>query len=294
MNDAEAREALRGLTGFEHGEVRQIHGGWAYFTFAVEPDWIFRFPRNPVVARDLAREQRLLPVVSRHVPFAVPRFEWIGRFRERPFAGYRRIPGRPLRSDDVDDVLAVELAHALDALHSVPRGPVRQALGVEGSCEEWRARYAELRELFSLRIAPLLSEELAAAALRGFGRFLERDSRTLEQTVLVHNDLGTEHLLVDPSVGRLVGIIDFEEAGLGDPAIDLVGLWLDCGLEVMEGVLRATAQHGSEPLRDRMRFYAWMSAVHTMLFALEEDRPQLFEDGVRALRLWLVEAGLLG
>ena len=39
---------------------------------------------------------------------------------------------------------------------------------------------------------------------------------------LVHNDLGLEHLLVGPGPQELAGIIDFEDATIGDPAIDLV------------------------------------------------------------------------
>lgn len=41
-----------------------------------------------------------------------------------------------------------------------------------------------------------------------------------EERRLIHNDLDIEHLLLDPSTGSLVGIIDFADAERGDRARD--------------------------------------------------------------------------
>jgi len=41
---------------------------------------------------------------------------------------------------------------------------------------------------------------------------------------LVHADLFPEHVLVDDATGRPVGMIDFEDASVGDPASDHAGL----------------------------------------------------------------------
>lgn len=69
------------------GRIQPITGGWSYWTFEVEPDghgeqvessvvepgWIFRFPRNSVVAENLQKEQAVLLVIASRVNFAVPR-----------------------------------------------------------------------------------------------------------------------------------------------------------------------------------------------------------------------------
>ena len=41
---------------------------------------------------------------------------------------------------------------------------------------------------------------------------------------MVHNDICPDHLIVDPRSGRLTGIIDFSDAIVGDPVLDMVGL----------------------------------------------------------------------
>ncbi len=41
---------------------------------------------------------------------------------------------------------------------------------------------------------------------------------------LLHGDLGSTNLLIDPIDGRLTGVLDWEGAGPGDPAVDLAAL----------------------------------------------------------------------
>ena len=40
-----------------------------------------------------------------------------------------------------------------------------------------------------------------------------------------HGDLGAEHILVDRGRGEIIAIIDWGDAGWGNPVADLVGLW---------------------------------------------------------------------
>jgi aminoglycoside 2''-phosphotransferase len=41
---------------------------------------------------------------------------------------------------------------------------------------------------------------------------------------LVHGDLTSYHLLVDPTERRLAAVLDFGTAGIGDPAVDVAAL----------------------------------------------------------------------
>jgi len=126
-----ARDALRSLPGFDVpdlGGIREIPGGWSSYTFAfaVEPDWIFRFPRSEITARGHAKERRLLPLVERFVTFEVPRFEHLGVHAGLEFAGHRRVRGQPLDAGRADPTA---LAAMLDELHAVPVAEVSAAWG---------------------------------------------------------------------------------------------------------------------------------------------------------------------
>ncbi len=220
----------------DHGQIHPIKGGWSYWTFEIghrgldeqaefpTPGWIFRFPRNSVVAGNLQKERAVLAIIAPRVDLAVPCFEHVGTWRDQPYAGYRRIPGRPLSGRPftgckLADEVAESIAAALYTLHTISPSQVSGACGVIPTVEAWRQRYHELRETVRARVAPLLDSRMREVVERGFGRFLDEDLATLEDVALVHYDLGCEHILIEEDGTAVTGLIDFEDVTIGDPAI---------------------------------------------------------------------------
>lgn len=75
--------------------------------------------------------------------------------------------------------------------------------------------------------------------------------------VLIHNDIKGEHILVDAESGQITGILDWADAGVGNPAVDIAGLVLTVGTslatelaqevgysssEIMQGVMQARCE----------------------------------------------------
>ncbi|MCY3773277.1 MAG: phosphotransferase [Gemmatimonadetes bacterium] len=302
--------------GLDHGRVHLISGGWSYWTFEVElrgqggqdesfePGWIFRFPRNSVVAGNLQKEQAVLPVVASRVAFDVPRFEHVGTWHDQPYAGYRRIPGRPLSGHPLTgsklaDEAAGSIAEALSSLHDIRTSLVAEVCAVEPTVDAWRRRYHELRDTVRARVSPLLDSRVLEAVECGFNRFLDEELATLNDIALVHCDLGCEHILIGDDGKTVTGLIDFEDVTIGDPAIDFVGIFVTYGMEAVERI-RDYYQRAldvqrtlDERFEQRLRFYTWMASCHEILYGLEEGREDLVEDGIKGLRIRLGHAGLL-
>ena len=78
--------------------------------------------------------------------------------------------------------------------------------------------------------------------------------------VLVHGDVYEDHLLLDSATGAL-GLIDFSDLAVGDPAIDVAEL-LDYGRPFLEDVVRRSG--GDAALVDRSIRYARWLAVYLM------------------------------
>ncbi len=339
--------------GLDHGRVHLITGGWSYWTFEVEsdghdaqvefftpgesfkpgesrkpcechnPGWIFRFPRNSVVAENLQKEQAVLPIVAPRVDFAVPRFEHAGFPNGQSFAGYRRIPGRPFSDhpfnsrglyDDtggsvasalssreitgatagsIASALTSALAAALSSLHAIPTSLVAEACAVEPTVDAWRQRYCALWETVRNRISPLLDSCLLDAVERGFERFLQEDLATLKDVALVHCDLGCEHILIGDDGTTVNGLIDFEDATIGDPTIDFVGIFVTYGMEAIKKIRDGYRLELDMNFERRLRFYTWMASCHEVIYGLEEGKADVVEDGVEGLRTRLGSAGLL-
>jgi aminoglycoside 2''-phosphotransferase len=276
----DARDALRSLAGFDVPDldgIREIPGGWSSHTFAVEPDWIFRFPRSEITARGHAKERRLLPVVARFVTFEVPRFEHLGVYEGLEFAGHRRVRGRPLDGARADPAA---LAAMLDELHAVPVAEVRAVLSeADSRAMSWGAYYEELEREVARRVLPLLEPAVASEVQRGLRAYLETGLPEPAELCLVHADLGAVHILVDPATGAPRGMIDFEDASLGDPAIDVVGIRIAAGAAVAREVCAAHPRMTNAAL-ERLDFFTWMGSVHAILYGLTEDRPGEVEQGI--------------
>src|SRR5262249_3829340 len=91
---------------------------------------------------------------------------------------------------------------------------------------------------------------------------------------IIHGDLAPYHLCFDPDTRRLNGIIDFGNAGPGDPALDVGSLILAFG-ESLLGPVQA-AYPALTDLVDRARFHAATLELRWALAAVRSRDPAWF------------------
>ncbi|HXW46106.1 MAG TPA: aminoglycoside phosphotransferase family protein [Streptosporangiaceae bacterium] len=210
--------------------VRSFGSGWDHDLFSVGPEWIFRFPKRADRVPWLLREIEILSVAGSRLGSLVPRFELIGapsgRFRY-PFVGYRRLPG--IGADQVPAsgpaglaALAADVGRLLTALHRIDPGlmPPAPAASDRGS---WSAQVRADLAAAADAVRPLLRPDVRARAEPYLAGEVPEPPAAGPQRFL-HNDLGPEHLLVDPLTGRLTGVIDFTDAMVGEAVHDFAGL----------------------------------------------------------------------
>ena len=222
----------------------------------VDDEWVFRFPRRSGVEEALEVEIALLPALAAALPVAVPSFEYVSR--SPLFVGYRVIRGEPLVDEDAGGVRAVlEALHALD-----PTGlPLAQTDWVDA----YRRQCAEFERL----VFPLLDGDTRRRAQRLFD---EVETLVDFEPVLLHADLGPDHLLVRD--GRLSGVIDWGDARVGDPALDYA--WLLNG---------PFADWDVDPdLRRRARFYHRLGPWYETHYGLFTQQPAHVERGLAGIR----------
>ncbi|ANW22126.1 phosphotransferase [Streptomyces clavuligerus] len=201
--------------------------GWDSEARLVDGRWVERRPRRPEVAARLLAETRLMPWLAPRLPLAVP----VPRVLTHDPLAVRHalVPGAPLEHPTPRDGRL--LGRFLRALHTVDAADaVRHGALPAGAA---RAERAEEGADFRRRVLPLLPPERhrsAAALLDAV--------RALPAAALVHGDLGPEHLLAEeaPPTGPLTGVIDFGDAHVGDPAIDLAWALYGAGRAVADAV----------------------------------------------------------
>jgi aminoglycoside phosphotransferase (APT) family kinase protein len=234
----------------------EIDRGWDFKILVVDDEWVLRIPRSELSIEELEKEIELLPLLGPALPVEIPHFEHV--WRDPLFVIYPLIRGASLRDEDSGGVRAF-----LDALHSLDSSnlPVPRP----GWLDIYRGHAADWRAL----VFPLLDADERS---RGEALLAEVETLTGFAPTLVHCDLGPEHLLCRD--GRLVGVIDWGDAKIGDPAIDYA--WLlnqpfpDWDVD--------------DDLRRRAEIYHRLGPWFEVEYGLRTDRPEWVRTGLAGVR----------
>ena len=255
---------------------------------SLDERWIFRFPKSPYVAADLAHELEILPRLQGRLPLPIPAPVFSATDSETGrvlFMGYAMLPGQPLLRErfaqlqadaDLAARIARDLTDFLLALHAIPVAEV----GLADAAEDGRAVWTRFYHAFRQDLFPHMRPDARAAVSQDLEAALA-DARLWQyDNCLIHGDLGAGNILFKD--GRVSGIIDFSFCNIGDPAQDLGALLSSYG-EDFAALLLAyyPALHDCLP---RARFYRRQYALEQALFALRDNDPAEFEDGIAAYR----------
>jgi aminoglycoside phosphotransferase (APT) family kinase protein len=207
----------------------------------------------------------------------VPRFDLVAR-NGVVCVGCRKLAGSPARTD-LSERTGRDLAHFLSALH---RFPVERAcaLGVPYfDAARWRERFGSLCADFRQRVFPLLHPGECQRAETVFARVQDLDF----VPVLIHADLGPEHILCRD--GRVVGVIDWSDARVGDAALDLA--WCLNGTPQAVADAAAHTYDVGTSLRERSLFYHRLGPWYEVIYGLETGQERFVASGVEGVRIRL-------
>ena len=293
LDEQVVRELLREqFPSLADAPVAYLKEGWDSRAYEIGGTWIFRFPKRADVATQQAREQALLREIGGSLPVAVPRYELYGRASARfpfAFAGYAKLAGRQARigPDDVAPSMVDDLAAFLTALHAIPiEVPARVGVAHHG----WRAP-AQMRER-ALEALAGTSASLGPARHDACRAYLDRACEETAATApgptglcLLHNDLSSDHVLIDDHGDRVAGIIDWTDVEVGDPAVDVSGIYHFLGERGTRAVLARYGGRWDESLVRRARYFATCFALLQLFHGHATGRADDVDDGRRALEL---------
>ncbi len=255
-------------------DVRIIEDGWDSLVLDLDGEWIFRFPRRPEVEQWMEREIALLPELAATLPVEVPHFELVAR-NGVVCVGYRKLAGVPA-SANIGERAGEDLGRFLSALHRFAVERAR-ALGVSHfDAAAWRERFEDLCEDFRRRVFPLLRSDERKRAATVFGRVPELDF----VPVLVHADLGPEHVLCRD--GRVVGVIDWSDARVGDAALDFAWCLNGTPSKAADAVARTYGVDAD--VRERSLFYHRLGPWYEVVYGLETGQDRFVASGVEGVR----------
>jgi aminoglycoside 2''-phosphotransferase len=250
----------------------------------VNEEFVFRFPRYGEGIRSLQTEVVILRYIAGRVPLAVPDPLYVNADAQavgRAFMGYRMIPGEILWREVVAGLrdmrllrdMAVQLAGFLHDLHHLPFTSLGLDLPVQDTGHVWAQMYADFRQ----HLFPFMRPDARAWVNDHFETYLSDPSMQAFEPSLRHGDFGPSNLLYNPGTWRISGIIDFDSAGVGDPALDLAAV--SCyGDRFFQKFCEAYPVEERMPAR--ARFYRGTFALQEALHGILNGDKEAFEGGI--------------
>lgn len=144
-----------------------------------------------------------------------------------------------------------------------------------------RAELLTTLERLLHRVVPMLPEDLRAK-----GADLLRYVALPTPTTLVHGDLGPHHVLYDG--GRITGVIDWSDARVGDPALDLAWVLYGTSEEFAESL--ATTYGATDD--ELVRALAWyrLGPWYEVLWGLGPGGQEFIDSGLEGIVARLAES----
>ncbi len=229
--------------------------GQDHYVIILDNKYVFRFPRTTKYLKRLRNEILLLTYLQNKLNVSVPEYIYIAK--NESFAGYKLILGFQLKkkvfrelSDEVKQNLAKQIAEFLSKLHKLP---LKDVAGYGIKEPEVRVKYSVLKSNIYKYVIPRISKKdkiLVDEYLEDFKNYLK-----FPKEVFTHNDLYSNHILLDEKLKFVSGVIDFSDRKVGDPARDFCELW-DYGTEfIMEVYKNYTGPKDADFIKRSLLYY---------------------------------------
>jgi aminoglycoside phosphotransferase (APT) family kinase protein len=237
-------------------------------------DRVVCFPRTSAAAARLPERAAVLRVVA-ELDLGIRTPEPL--LESASYLVLDRVPGATLAAEGFPEAVAAQYAALLAGLARAGADPrVRGALP-HTPADRWPRFAADVRaELFALMSDPgRRRAERELAALSGLPHLAG---------AVVHGDLGGENVLWEVTAGRprLSGVIDWDEAALGDPAEDLAAVGACHGDDLLSRVL--ALGRPEEGLAARIAAIRGTFALQQALRANRDGDAGELADGLTAYR----------
>jgi aminoglycoside phosphotransferase (APT) family kinase protein len=262
-----ARAALsEALPEIDLGDLKLIGSGNDFHTFGIDLRWVARFPRHAAADRAIEAETRTMPTLAHALAdlgVDVPEVRATAQCTSawpHPFLVQRRIWGLPIESVGPARFairMAAHLGQALGAVHALdtPAGFDR----AQGDEREYLRHAAEAA-------ADLSSETRARvpAAIDWLNGDPQVPAEHPGEPRLLHNDLWPEHIRAARTGLGVIGIFDWSDIAVGDPARDFAPLYCWAGPSVLDSMMLGYELEVDDGFPARVRFMARVESISSL------------------------------
>lgn len=269
---------------FANSRFEADHSGWTNFVIKADHQYIFRFPVKPEAYEAIHKEYKILKILNQKLPphIKVPNYIYIQLDTDYPYVGYKLIEGEPLTNEVFVSLSATQKNHISDCmsdflniLHSINYKELN--LTIQNPIKWYQELYTRIQN----NCFPYFDEKLKTATANFFENYFNDKTMTDYTPALIHGDLSEDHILVTKDG---VGVIDFGDLMVFDPAYDLIWAYL-CGREFYHTLLQKYHGNKDNYFEHRIKdFHIIRPPYDGILYADETNDTQLLKKELTNLR----------
>ena len=189
-------------------KTEHILTGWTNIVIEVTTDggaYFFRFPRNPFWSKMIVKDAKVCNFVEGKTSYYTPQMKLYYDSKGRPFSVHKKIEGYTLG----DRIYHLSHTAITGVAYDVAKF-IKELSGIDLSKAPDEVKYP-------------LSDFLHELDYEHYEKHIDADHRYIKKTEgnsLVHGDLNLGNILLDEN-DKVVGVIDFCFAGIGNPNMDV-------------------------------------------------------------------------
>lgn len=250
----------------------------------INSTWIFRLPKSLDICKHMSVEVQLLKALENKIALSIPKVIYYSK--DDYIFGYKKIPGVLLSREIYMQLTPAEkkqfadnFAKFLCELHtSIPLDIARNIAVPFTTIRLTDADWPLKPEALQAKLASSLTDKSLQELFNRFIIDYQRIVQSNQPVMVVHNDLHSDNILIDPKTKKLSGIIDFTSAAIDTAYHEFRYLHL-IDMELVLLVVQAYNQKSGENLTARNAYvYCMATEFSRFTEALEnEDLPKAAE-----------------
>lgn len=269
------------------GKIRFIGGG-SYRVFEVNNDLIFRFTHGGPIHL-LKREKEVCELLQDYLSVPIPHYLYFSDTCPS-FKGavgdYTKLEGESLEDVSTFDTrkIAHQIGSLLSELHALELD--FEPFDLEKARSELIAFFHQIKK----SVFPVLNkreQQWTHVLLQDLS-----DNYWDFTPVFTHGDFDSSNILCNDKGVR--GIIDFEEAGMGDPAWDFCSLLAEYGFQFLLTTLKGYTGKKDRTFLERIHLHAKRIIFNELLYGIQYNQPEYTQHGLTRLKRAVNKCDIIG
>ena len=268
--------------------IEVIGSGYDSIAYLVNEDYVFKTKISANQKKGYEKEKAILDFLNKNLTSSIkiPKIEYSYITEQLSVMGYKKINGNFLNpviykkmslQEQYD--LKIDIAKFLREMHNLDYSEIKEFTidNKQNVLEE----YQLLKET--------IYDDLTDFQKQYIESFMEQLSKTTifdDKKCLCHNDFSCNHLLLDDK-NKLVGIIDFGDAGIVDEYCDFIYLLEDSEEEIGsffgEDVLKMYGDINIEKANEYQKIVDKYYPIETIVYGIKNNKQDFIEEGLNEM-----------